>query len=128
MGRRDPRLYLFDAWHACRLARRFARGATLDGFIGDALLRSAVERQLEIVGEALARASVVAPELQSEVTDVASVIAFRNRLAHGYFQIDPSLVWDALTNDVPGLQRELARALRLRDPAVALPAEEEDDA
>ena len=60
---RDPRTYLWDARNASERIERFARDATFTDYQADDLLRSAVERQLEIIGEALNQLSRVAPEL-----------------------------------------------------------------
>jgi len=49
----EVRKYLFDICQACELLTEFSRGKTLDDYQGDALLRSAIERQFEIVGSGL---------------------------------------------------------------------------
>jgi len=49
----EVKKYLFDVWQACELLAQFAAGKTLIDYQGDALLRSGIERQFEIVGEAL---------------------------------------------------------------------------
>jgi hypothetical protein len=56
MPPRDLRAYLFDVAEACRLVEEFTRGKSAADYAGDSLLRSGVERQLEIVGEALNQA------------------------------------------------------------------------
>ncbi len=56
MRPRDVRKYLFDMAEACRLIDEFIAGRSFDDYQADAMLRSAVERQLEIVGEALNQA------------------------------------------------------------------------
>ena len=53
-------------------------------YSADALLRSAVERQLTIVGEALNRLKKIEPAAASSITDARQIIAFRNILVHGY--------------------------------------------
>ena len=87
MNPRDIRTYLFDVEKACRLILQFTRGVTGEAFIADELLRSAVERQSEIIGEAMKQALDLDPSLADRVTDVRPIIAFRNRLAHGYSKI-----------------------------------------
>ncbi|MGH9641767.1 MAG: HepT-like ribonuclease domain-containing protein [Terriglobales bacterium] len=69
------------------------------------MLRSAVERQLEIAGEALAqlaRTDLATAELISEYRRVA----FRNLLIHGYAEIDDRIVWSVLETKLPVLHRE----------------------
>lgn len=57
MSPRDIRKHLFDIFEACELLRRFTEGKSLAEYAADPLLRSTVERQFEIVGEALKHAA-----------------------------------------------------------------------
>ena len=107
MNPRDIRKYLFDVERACTLILQFTRGVTREAFLVDELLRSAVERQSEILGEAIRQALELDPSLAERVTDVRPIIAFRNRLAHGYSKIDPGEVWRICQNDVPKLIEEV---------------------
>ncbi len=59
----DVRKYLFDVVQACDLLMEFTTGKTLADYSGDAMLRSAVERQFEIIGEALNKALRIDPSL-----------------------------------------------------------------
>lgn len=62
----------------------FTAGFDAAGYRASPLIRSAVERQFEIIGEALNRLSKEAPEVASRVPDVRKIIAFSNLLIHGY--------------------------------------------
>ena len=64
---RDPRALLSDVLDATRSIERFRQGFDLDGFRTDELVRSGIERKLEIVGEALNRLSRDHPELAAKV-------------------------------------------------------------
>ena len=56
------------------------------------MLRSAVERQFEIVGEALSQLAKAAPELAAQIPDLPRIVAFRNILRHGYAVVDNTIV------------------------------------
>lgn len=100
---RDPRALLADVLDATRAIERFRRDLDLDDYRANDLVRAAVERKLEIVGEALNRLSREAPELAERIPDVARIVGFRNVLAHGYDVVDDEVVWDAVTTDLPEL-------------------------
>ena len=70
--RRDPRCYLWDALRATGSIQAFVRGKTYEAFVEDDLVRSAVERQLQIIGEALSQLAKVDPQIASNVADWAA--------------------------------------------------------
>lgn len=111
MKRPEIRKYLFDVWQACELLDQFSAGKTLSNYQSDALLRSAVERQFEIVGEALNQAIKVDPSLAGRVTDASRIIAFRNRLIHAYSGISDEVVWGILDVFLPRLRLEINELL-----------------
>ena len=96
MASRDVRKYLFDMAQAARLLTRFTAGKTFAYYTADPMLRSAVERQFEIIGEALNQALRLNPDLVNNISDTARIIAFRNRLVHGYASIANEVVWGIL--------------------------------
>ncbi len=108
---RDARKYLWDALRAVDLLQTFSRGKSFIDYEADDLLRSGVERQFEIVGEALNQLSRAAPEVATKVPDLPRIVAFRNILIHGYATVDDALVWQLLVEKVPELQRTLQRLL-----------------
>ena len=72
------------------------------------MLRSAVERQFEIIGEALAQLLRLDPSLRSKISNTGRIIAFRNRLIHGYSSVADDIVWGILEANVPTLREEVA--------------------
>ncbi len=76
----------------------------------DETLRLAVERSFEIIGEALLRLERRDPAVIERITEPRQVIAFRNRLAHGYDVIDNAAVWAIINTTLPRLHAEV-RAL-----------------
>jgi uncharacterized protein with HEPN domain len=109
--RRDPRTYLWDALRAVELLAEFSNGKAFTDYVADAMLRSAVERQFEIVGEALNNLSKVSPELAAAIPDLPRIVAFRNILIHGYASVDDALVWQVLTEKRPQLEQRLHQLL-----------------
>lgn len=106
----DPRKYLWDALRAAGFLRQFAGGKTFGEYQDDVLLRSAVERQFEIVGESLSQLAKYNGDLAAQVPELPRIVAFRNILIHGYANVDDTLVWQVLTDKLPLLETAL-RAL-----------------
>ena len=67
------------------------------------MLRLAIEREFEIIGEALVRIRGIEQDLLEVISDAYRVIAFRNILVHGYDVIDNTIVWDAVQLHLPSL-------------------------
>ncbi len=99
--------YLFDIRQACNRLFSFTNNKTKADFMMDELLRSAVERQFEIIGEALNQLLKREPQWSSRISDCARIIAFRNYLIHGYSDIDHEVVWGILESNLPRLFREI---------------------
>ena len=115
--RRDTRSYLWDALKAAEAVQSFLRGRTYEAFVEDDLLRSAVERQLEIIGEALSQLAKVDPQIADNVPELRRIIAFRNILVHGYSAVDYDTVWRLIEDKLPELQSNLTMLLRAADPS-----------
>jgi len=109
--RREAKKYLYDIQQAAELIAGFTAGKTLADYEGDALLRSAVERQFEIIGEALAQLARLDEALAARISEYRRIIAFRNILIHGYADVDHRLVWDIVESKLPTLRREVAGLL-----------------
>jgi uncharacterized protein with HEPN domain len=111
MRRPEVLKLLFDIREACSLIRAFVRAKTFDDYRSDAMLRSAVERQFEIIGEALRQACQAEPALTSEISNAARIIGFRNRLIHGYAAIADEVVWGVIEANLPTLDAEVDRLI-----------------
>lgn len=104
--------FLFDIRQAASLIEEFCRGKTFEHYQQEALLRSAVERQFEIIGEALGKLARVDAGLVLQVPDAPRIIAFRNVLIHGYATISNKLVWSVVVDDLPKLVETIEALLR----------------
>lgn len=88
------------------------RGKSLADYASDDVLRPAVERHFEIIGEALNRLTRRDPDTARQITDAPQIIAFRNVLIHGYDAIDHTRVWDAVQHSLPTLHDQVTSLLR----------------
>jgi uncharacterized protein with HEPN domain len=109
---RDYRDFLNDMVMACRSIMRFTEGMTLDDYLADEKTRFAVTRGYEILGEAVRH---IPEPLKLANPDIAwtTMAAVRNRVVHGYFGIDDSILFTTIDQDLrPLLPRleALARA------------------
>ena len=91
---------------------------SLDDYLDHDLLRPAMERHFEIIGEALNRLSKRDPQTLDQIPDHAQIIAFRNVLIHGYDAIDDRRVWDAIQNALPQLLRKVKDLLADAGPVM----------
>ncbi len=104
---REPRAYLHDMREAAALIARFTAGLDFDAYAADPMVRSAVERQFEIIGEALGQLAKLDPEAAARVGGHRRIIAFRNILVHGYAGVDDALVWDMVRTHLAALRRDV---------------------
>jgi uncharacterized protein with HEPN domain len=92
MAGREVKKLFFDVHQAGELITSFVRGRSHEDFQRDRMLQSAVERQFEIIGEALRQAVAIDPELEKKMSGTRRTIDFRNRLIHGYADISARVV------------------------------------
>lgn len=111
MRPRDVRIPLYDMLQAADAITAFTEGRTAELYTDDLMLRSAVERQFEILGEAMSRALSIEPELSTRLTESRSVVDFRNVIAHDYDRLAHATVWDVAANHLPHLRDRIAHEL-----------------
>jgi uncharacterized protein with HEPN domain len=109
--RLESKKYLFDIQRAAALLTDFTQGKELADYSHDSMLRAAVEREFEIIGEALARLARLDETLAARISEHNRIIAFRNILIHGYADVDDRLVWDVVTTKLPILRSQVAALL-----------------
>jgi uncharacterized protein with HEPN domain len=119
--RREPAAFLWDIREAAGRIREFVAGLDFDAFAGNALVRSAVERQFEIIGEALNQLSRVAPQASGQIPGAPRIIAFRNILIHGYAVLDHQIVWRVIHDHLPPLTAAIEQLLKSQPPPATGP-------
>ena len=101
--------------HACE-AVALVQGKTRKDLANTRLLQLGLVRLVEIIGEAAGR---VSKDMQAKHASIPweDVVGMRNKLVHGYDQVDLGILWDTATDDLPQLIQELEAALAT-EPAV----------
>lgn len=102
---------LHDALTAAHYIRSFVDGRTFQEYLNDAYFRSAVERQFEVLAEALKAAVSRNPELLHTFPEMHAIVGLRNRIAHSYDELDEKTLWDAATVEIPILLPRIAQLL-----------------
>ena len=105
---RDIRAHLSDIIDAYRAIEAAVSGLDLAGYTESRLVRSSVEREFIIIGEAVAALSHVSPRFFDTISNARRIVDFRNQLSHEYPTVDDALVWAIVTNDVALLRKESA--------------------
>lgn len=98
--------WLVDMLAAARAVQSFVVGRTFEQYLSDLYFRSAVERQVEIIGEAARGISQRFRDAHPEIP-WRPIMAQRHRLAHEYGEIDDSIIWAVATLHVPRLIKQI---------------------
>ena len=108
---RDWLLYLDDLVESAEKIQRFLQARTFEAFTADEILFDAILFNLEVIGEAVKK---LPAEAKSAVPDGdwSGPARMRDLIAHRYFALDPRIVWEAATQNVP---RILDHAQQLRE-------------
>ena len=107
----DAGKLLWDAQQAAERAARFTAAKSFADYEADDYLRSAVERQFEIVGEALNQLSRLDPATAASIAELPRIVAFRNVLIHGYASVDNRIVWGVIEGSLSSLRASLSHLL-----------------
>ncbi|MBI5868031.1 MAG: DUF86 domain-containing protein [candidate division Zixibacteria bacterium] len=102
--------YLWDMLDAARAVSEFVGGRSFHDYLTNRMLRGAVERQVEIIGEAAGKVSVTFRDAHPEIP-WRRIIAQRHVLAHEYGDVRHELLWRVATDRIPELIRDLSRLI-----------------
>lgn len=99
----DAEKLTYDILSAAKDIQQFVEDMSFDQYHTDKLVKAAVERKFEIIGEALNRLSQLSPETVSAIREHEKIISFRNLVIHGYDVVSDPIVWDVIENKLPPL-------------------------
>ncbi len=114
---RESRAYLADILEACDAISTALSGMQIDDYLSNRLVRSSVEREFTIIGEAVLALSKKAPDIFASLTNARRIVDFRNRLTHEYPTVDDELVWALAKVDLHVLRRECEAMVSQLDSA-----------
>lgn len=112
--RSDDTVRLRHMIDAAEAAAQFMTGRDRSALDTDRMLLFAVVRAIEVVGEAAAKLSIEARASAPQIP-WGAVVGMRNRLIHGYFNVDPELVWKTVNLELPALVPSLRALLSKAD-------------
>lgn len=98
--------YLADILSSIERIESFFDGSPLryEDYLNDWKLRLAVERSIEIIGEAMNRITKIEPDIP--ITHARAIVATRNRIIHAYDAISDDIIWSIVVNHLPKLKEE----------------------
>ena len=102
----DDRVRILHMIDASESLAQFFTGRPRAELDTDRMLLFAAVRAIEVIGEAASKVTIETREAAPNIPWTA-IVSMRNRLIHGYFDIDADLVWKTATEEIPELQRAL---------------------
>jgi uncharacterized protein with HEPN domain len=102
--KKDDTVYLHHILDAIELIEEYTQGMSENEFLSNSMAHDAVVRQIEIIGEA---ARNISDEFRISHPDLpwGKMIGIRNKIIHEYFNVNLSVVWDTVQDDLPALQK-----------------------
>lgn len=105
----NPKKLHEDILRSIQEIESFCHGKTFHDFQEDRGLQLIIERELEIIGEALARLRRDHPTLADRIHNIHKIVGLRNVLAHGYDILEHEILWDIVENKISVLKHDIQR-------------------
>lgn len=98
--------YLFDIFESIKSIESYLDNKRdFSIYSSDKMLRRAIEREFEIIGEAMSRIERINPTI--DISSKKQIISMRNRVIHGYDKIDDEIIWGIIVRHLPVLRKEI---------------------
>lgn len=104
---KDINVWFYDILQAIKEIESFFENKPklFDEFVNDIRTKRAVERELEIIGEAVSR--ILKKDSNITLTNARKIVDTRNRIIHGYDTLTDDFIWSIIINHLPELKREI---------------------
>jgi uncharacterized protein with HEPN domain len=111
MSKRSIESFLWDIIESMNAIEEYILGHTFEEFRNNRLLTQAVIRELEIIGEA---SKNIPSNIKSNYPDIPwkGMAGVRDKLIHGYFDVDYEIVWNLITLRIPETKSKIEKILR----------------
>lgn len=106
---------LLDVLESGKSIRGWCEGKTFRDYESNRQFRRAVEREFEIIGEALNRLADSDPATAAMIPELPRIVGFRNRIIHGYDTIDDATVWGVIERYLPKLLQQVEQLVAKAD-------------
>lgn len=107
--------YLWDMLQASQNILDFTRGVSPAEYSSNKMLRMAVERGFQILGDAARRVTESFKAAHPEIP-WSAIVGHRNVIVHDYADLSPKRIWEVVEDDLPGLALTLERLIPLEEP------------
>jgi len=111
MPLRNPEKYLYDIINCCEFLLEITKNKTVENYKSDRIFRSAIERELQVIGEAMLQLDNISHETAEKISQHRSIIGFRHVLVHGYDSLDPYTVWNVIETKLTLLLKQAKKLL-----------------
>jgi len=112
MSLRNPKKYLYDIINCSEFVLQLTKDKTVDDYKNNRVFRSALERELQIIGEAMLQLDHMSPKMIEKISEHRSIIGFRHVLVHGYDSLDPDTVWNVIETKIALLLEQAKELLQ----------------
>ena len=104
-------MYLIDIKTSCTRILNYSKNLTKLQFTKNHLLTDAIEKNMEVIGEA---GNKIPSEIKKSLPEIPwkDIVSLRNKLIHDYFDIDINVIWETVTNDIPILKKQINKVLK----------------
>lgn len=111
MSKRDWKLFIEDILESIGLIQQYVEPLNCEQFSQDRKTIDAVIRNFEIIGEASKFIPVEIKQSHPEI-DWQAIVGLRNRIAHEYFGISPTIIWQIIKEELPTLKHQIGKILK----------------
>lgn len=106
----EIKTWLYDILNAINEIEAFVVSEDFTHFQSDLKTKRAVERNIEIIGEAMSR--ILARDTSIDLTNTRKIVDTRNRIIHGYDTVSDEILWNIIIQHLPVLKQEIATLLQ----------------